>query len=179
MYLSTPLAPRPPPKNFYPKNPEISTLNDYTSSPPQSHWSQWPFTPIPKNIVTPVNVEVFSNFVKATAGPMRARLEEVLSDLRFGADTLVRGVGRSVTSSSNAPSAIEAGPRTSDALASMVKLGFIAGPFKEPPVPDPKVNGLMAVNKPDGSIRPCVNFSAPKDFSFNHGIDKEDLWPAK
>ena len=178
-FLKHPIPSRPPKVKFIPKNPEITVLDQYTSDPPQEHWTHWPFTPIPDHIVTPIDVDAFAERVKQSSGHMKSRLNEVLSDLYFGADTLVKGDGRQATCSGNAPSAYAAGPRTSDAIASMIKLGFIAGPFSDPPFHDSKISGLMAVEKPDGSIRPVINLSFPDKISFNSGIEKEELWPAR
>ena len=84
--------------------------------------------------------------------------------------------------SSNAPSSFAAGVRTTDAIASMIKLGFISGPFDSDPFQDiggSKISGLMAVEKPDGSIRPVLNLSAPKGTSFNDGVCEELLFKAR
>ena len=61
----------------------------------------------------------------------------------------------------------------------MIKLGVIVGPFPCSPWPDLKINGLMAVVKPNGNIRPCVNLSALAKVSFNDGIDKSELFCAQ
>ena len=46
-------------------------------------------------------------------------------------------------------------------LASQIKKKAIAGPFKEQPYAKLKINGLMAVERPDGDIRPVLNLLAP------------------
>ena len=162
------------------KNDEIPTLTDYKNTPPDDHFDCWPKVEFPESgVFTQVDVNKFSQLHQEATGGAKRRLKEVLLDLQQGADTRVEGVGRSCTDSSNAASAIAAGHRISDALVSHMKKGVIAGPFKRPPFDYQKVNGIMAVEKPDGSVRLVINLSAPKGRSFNDGIDTNRLYPAK
>jgi hypothetical protein len=105
-------------------------------------------------------------------------LAAVCRDLEHGADIGCVGPYRAPTSSRNARSALEAGEQVTDAVASWIKKGFVAGPFdaKECP-PDAKRNGLMCRPKPDGAVRVIMNMSAPKGACVNEGIDA-DLFPA-
>ena len=155
-------APRPGPVKFVPKNPEIPVLDCYDRKPPDEHFKHWPMFQIPTNIYTDVNVEKFTKLAEEAPVPLRSRLMEVANKLKFGSETLVEGIGREPTFSTNAPSAIDAGARTSDALASQIKKKAIAGPFKDQPFKKIKINGLMATERPDGDIRPVLNLSAPK-----------------
>ncbi len=56
-----------------------------------------------------------------------------------------------------------------DTLASWVEQGFLAGPFKFPPLPKFRVNPLKVVAK-QGKIRPVLNVSSPIGRSFNDNI---------
>ena len=74
------------------------------------------------------------------------------------------------------------GERTLDAVISWQKKGFLAGPFKLPPFKKLKVSSLIAVEKPNGDIRPCVNLSGPKGASYNDGIKESEvdkMWPMR
>jgi len=51
-----------------------------------------------------------------------------------------------------------------------VKSGFVAGPFKSPPLKDFRVNSLIAVEQ-DTKVRPCLNVSLPKGCSFNDNVN--------
>jgi hypothetical protein len=53
-----------------------------------------------------------------------------------------------------------------DALAGWIKAGFVAGPFAKPPLKKLRVNPLMAAE-----VRPILNLSAPKGYSFNDAVD--------
>jgi hypothetical protein len=48
--------------------------------------------------------------------------------------------------------------------------GFIAGPFKEPPLDGLRVNGMIAIIKGD-KTRAVLNMSAPEGNSFNDNVD--------
>ena len=85
-------------------------------------------------LYTPIDVLRFSHLIQPFSGTPREHLDQLLLDLTHGADTLVRGVGRLPTVSKNAYSAIEAGPQTSDAIVSFMKLGVFAGPLDQPPL---------------------------------------------
>ena len=180
--------PRPGPVVFEPKNPEIPELASYAVPPPDSHFDHWPKFEIPHNPYTDVDVKKLEDIASKTEEPRRSRLMAIARKLTFGAPVLVEGLGRVPTFSSNAPTAIAAGARTSDALASQIKKKAIAGPFKEQPFAKLKVNGLMAVERPDGDIRPVLNLSAPAcpdkencrctAHCFNDGINESKVWPA-
>ena len=74
----------------------------------------------------------------------------------------------------NDSSAFEHGEMLTDTLASWVKEGFLAGPFKEPPLPRFRVNPLKVVVKPD-KVRPVLNVSSPAGHSFNDNICEEAM----
>ena len=56
-----------------------------------------------------------------------------------------------------------------DQLATMIKKGFVAGPFDESPVPNLRLNSNFAVNQSD-KYRPILNLSKPDGNSFNEAI---------
>ena len=180
--LQKPIPSYPPPKPFTKKNPEIPTLADYSIIPDSDFWETWPSCDLPQFPFTPVDAEKFRSYADGKPPREASRINKVADNLLYGADTCVRGVGLTRTTSTNAPSCIEAGERTCDAIASMMKLGFISGPFENDPFMDQggsKVSALMSVNKPDGSIRPCMNLSAPKGVSYNDGVDESLVFPAR
>ena len=59
-----------------------------------------------------------------------------------------------------------------DQLASFVKLGYVAGPFKRPPLENFRVNQILGVQQ-TGKIRPVMNLSHPEHESFNDAIPEE------
>jgi len=74
----------------------------------------------------------------------------------------------------NTPSTAEFGSDMADAVASWVKKGFASGPFKEPPLPNFRVNCFMAVNQ-GTKVRPILNISVPENSSFNDNVDVFEL----
>ncbi len=103
-------------------------------------------------------------------------LDKVCKDLENGADIGCKGAARSPAVSSNAPSALEFKEQVTDAVADWVAAGFAAGPFFPSDRPAAaKVNGMMCRQKPNGSARIILNFSAPKGNCVNDGISNEDF----
>ena len=180
--LAKPIPPPPPPKLFVKKNPDIPTLSDYSVEPKPEFWDSFPSRKLPKSPYTPANAKRFRDYAARRPIKEATRIRKVADNLEHGADTCVRGVGLLRNVSTNAPSSFAAGVRTTDAIASMVQLGFISGPFDSDPFKSTggsKISGLMAVEKPDGSIRPVLNLSAPKGSSFNDGVDENLLFKAR
>ena len=76
--------------------------------------------------------------------------------------------------SKNAKSAYENGILLTDTIAHWVKSEMVAGPFDSPPLKNFRVNPLMAV-KQKNKVRPILNLSAPKNFSFNDAVIENSL----
>ena len=66
-------------------------------------------------------------------------------------------------------SAYDNGEMLTDTLASWVSAGFLAGPFKYPPLPKFRVNPLKVVVR-NGKVRPVLNVSSPLNRSFNDNV---------
>jgi hypothetical protein len=73
----------------------------------------------------------------------------------------------------NASSTIKYGRQISDNIATWISEGFAAGPFKEPPCENFRVNPLLAVVQPD-KVRPVLDVSSPKGTSFNDNVCGEE-----
>jgi hypothetical protein len=71
----------------------------------------------------------------------------------------------------NAPSIIEYGNIFTTTLSEWIEKEFVAGPFLSPPVADFRANSLMAEAQKD-KVRPILNMSSPKNYSFNSNVDK-------
>ena len=65
-------------------------------------------------------------------------------------------------------------PEFTETLASWVEKGFVAGPFFEDPLPDMRLNSVMAEEQKD-KIRPVSNMSSPKGRSLNDNVDEHRL----
>jgi hypothetical protein len=72
----------------------------------------------------------------------------------------------------NAPSTVKFGEEVVDTVASWVKSKFVSGPFDQPPLPNFRVNPLMAIDQGE-KVRIVLNVSSPKGLSFNDNIKQE------
>jgi hypothetical protein len=101
---------------------------------------------------------------------------KVLDWIANGAEIGCRGKFRAASVSKNAKNAYENGRQVSDAIAAWVSVGYAFGPVEEEDVPaHAKINGILTRTKPNGSVRIILNLSAPKGFSVNDGIDKDEF----
>ena len=74
----------------------------------------------------------------------------------------------------NAPSLMKCAARFTNTLATWVEKGYVAAPFFTEPLPDMRLNSIMAEEQKD-KVRPVINMSSPKGRSFNVNIDKDLL----
>ena len=170
-------------KAWSPKNPEIKISVESEAMMSEAQWQQsrFPFFAIPDKVSTHVKTDVWSNKVadhrqRSPIGGEIDLLQLVLRQLEEGVDSCVSEPGNSVTITRNLfPTPSIDIPRIADSLATEVKAGHMAGPFAQNSIPDAKINGIIAVEKPDGSRRQVGNLSAPKGKSFNDGIDEGSL----
>ncbi len=56
-------------------------------------------------------------------------------------------------------------------VADWINAGFVAGPFKQPPLDNFRVNRMIAIVK-GPKVRPVLNVSEPNGLSFNDNVDK-------
>ena len=176
---SAPLAPLPDKKVFKPKN-DLPVLDNYKGGAPDCFWAKFPV-----NIVQPapplVNADRLMELALEAGFDDLTLLEAIVFDLKNGAKIGCKGEFRNPSKASNAPSVFENdnGRRVTDAIASWVKNKYVYGPVNLEDVPRrAKFAGLMAREKPNGSVRIIQNLSAPKGASVNEGIAACD-YPAK
>ena len=133
--------PRPASAIFIPKNPEIPQLTDYISEPPAEWWNFWPRTDMPSTPQSRVNADFLEYMANKLNIKRRDILDNVISNLRQGADILCKGPGRTISKCKPAKSATEAGFAFSDVVVSWVKGKYVSGPHTSPPPPhgEPKV----------------------------------------
>lgn len=106
-----------------------------------------------------------------------ARAKKCIESLRYGAPTFLRN---SLTACcvKNSSAALNHGPEVTDAIASWINKGFVAGPFLSPPTANFRANSILAVPQP-GKVRICLNVSLPKGNSLNENIAKTHLEKVK
>jgi len=126
--------------------------------------------------VSPVSATRLLSWANAVGCDDHRRLLAVCKDLENGADIGCRGIGREPSVSTNAASSHDFGAEVTDAVASWVQQGIVAGPFKPSQRPkNAKINGVMCRMKPNGTARIILNLSAPRGFSVNDGIVADEF----
>lgn len=163
--------------NFVKKYPQIPTLLDYNNSPPPEFWDKFPARDLPKTIFSKANPDVIEKLTLEkskylTEGEIE-KSKLIVSSLKNGGDSCQK-TPLPACFVKNASSAICYGENVTDAIAHWLVKGFASGPFNEPPLPEFRVNPIMAI--PQGEkVRPVLNVSAPLNASFNSNVDKEKL----
>jgi len=159
------------------KNPEVKTLENYREDPGEEFWEKFPKTELPKKAQTKINVEKLEEYITKIEGKITVtelrRAKKVLGDLRNGASAYQMKELPPVKAK-NAESSFENGEMLTDQVAYMVKKGYVAGPFKHPPLAGFRENPLAAVIR-NGKARPVLNMSGPVGKSFNDNVDKTKL----
>jgi hypothetical protein len=165
-------------KIFKPKFPQLPVLADYKVIHDKQFWNNFPsnFTqPATSNI----SAAALRRRLEAADIPETEQIAKVLDWIQNGAEIGCKGRFRAASHSKNAKNAYENGPQVSDAIAAWITAGYAYGLVEEEDLPaNAKVNGILTRTKPNGAVRIILNLSAPKGFSVNDGIDK-DQFPAK
>jgi hypothetical protein len=123
-------------KVFTAKN-KLPAVQDYKSTANNDFWAAFPYNS--KQFWGP---RVYGPW--QTRSSDRARLEAVCRDLENGADNGCRGDSRNASFSTNAPSAHDSSEEVTDAVATWVEQGIVAGLFD--PISKPKnvkIYGVM------------------------------------
>ena len=164
-------------KLFEKKNKEIPKLGDYVNAPNEDFWEKFPKNELPKGCHTRVNVRNLEKLVKQneiflTKSELN-RASTIIRDLKSGADSYQLGDLPAI-SSGNSKSAFDYGELLTDKIATWIKDGYVAGPFNCPPMEKFRSNPLIAIAR-NGKVRPVVNMSGPKGYSFNDNLKKYSL----
>ena len=176
--MYAPLPDPPPLKKFKPKY-HLPKLPNYKVLATEEYWDMWPKLDWVrgKNMKSQVNPKVLRELGYKTKFPYPCLLEQIVKDIKHGASIGVNKECQIPSTATNAPSAIEEGEKVSDELASWIAKGFVVGPLKKGEVPfeKSKFSGLMTKIKPNGSVRPILNFSKGVPKSLNEGINSKDF----
>ncbi len=165
--------PAAPKKKF----PSLPILSSYKGVFDDSFWAQFPFNDLPTSIHSKIDVACLQGLIKESSRLMTvaelARADRAVSFLLKGAPSYqIRDLPQVFCR--NDESAYQYGEMLTDTLAAWVSEGFLAGPFKSPPLPRFRVNPLKVVVKPD-KVRPVLNVSSPIGASFNDNICEERM----
>jgi len=166
----------PPPRpaaSFSQKCPEVPILANYKVTPSAKFWEIFPSRQIPSIPSTPVNILALQHLLSVHADSLSAaqiqRGKKLIHELLHGVDSLqLRELPGAIIP--NSGSVYTHGAVFTDALASWVKKGFVAGPFMSPPVPEFRANSMMALEQKD-KVRIIMNLSKPEGACFNDNVD--------
>ncbi len=165
--------PAAPKKKF----PSLPILLSYKGVFDDSFWAHFPFNNLPTSIHSKINVSSLKDLITESSdlmtGAELARADRAVSFLLEGAPSYQIRVLPQVFCR-NDESAFQYGEMLTDTLAAWVSEGFLAGPFKSPPLPRFRVNPLKVVVKPD-KVRPVLNVSSPVGASFNDNVCVEGM----
>jgi len=172
-----PVAPPPEPPPKPRKFPDIPILEDYSAEAGDDFWAAFPSNPLPKSAQTAVRADKLRLLVKRYGKKWSSAKKRVarraIKNLERGACPAMKK-DLPAMSAENAGTALLSGTEVTDTIADWVQQGFVAGPFKEPPLKNFRCNPIMAIIQP-GKIRPVMNLSAPKGRSYNDAIDELQL----
>lgn len=171
-----PLPEEPPLKKFKSKH-KLPKLESYEVTAPDWYWESWPQLSWEegKKIKSQIDPLILMNLGTQTKFPYPCLLKEICKDLKKGASLGVREDHQIPSTATNAPSAMDDGEKVSDELAAWIAKGYVVGPMNKKDIPFKavKISGLMTKTKPNGSVRPILNFSRGHPKSLNAGIDSK------
>ena len=172
----------------FPEEPELKKckrkhnlpkLESYKESAPKAYWNHWPKLKWDeaKTMKSQINPEILLKLGKKTKFPYPCLLKEIYQDVKNGASLGVSKEYQVPSKATNAPSALEDGEKVSDEIASWIEKGYVIGAMEVEDIPfkNVKISGLMTKTKPNGSVRPILNFSRGNPTSLNDGIDSKDF----
>ena len=156
------------------KCPELPVLKCYSKGADASFWKIFPSMHLPTSACTKLCPTELAKLL-LQASPFLTPVQynrgsKVVSYLTEGAPSCQKSPPLPPVCNNNAKSALTHGRAVTDMIGFFVKSGFVAGPFKSPPLKDFRVNSLIAVEQ-DTKVRPCLNVSLPKGCSFNDNVN--------
>jgi hypothetical protein len=137
-------------------------------------WETFPRRGIPAKPETRINIELLREKVEKNKEKLLEqevrRAYRAIDYLENGAPAHQLNRLRSCLVGNKVPSA-EANEAVLNTVSDWIKEGFVAGPFRQPPLDDFRVNGMIAIVK-GKKVRPVLNVSEPSGKSFNDNVDK-------
>ncbi len=159
---------------FQAQCPEVPALTRYDRDPGVKFWGSFPHKEIPTKPATKVNIVELENMVsnvieQAKFSPSQVKRAKLLVANLKNVASSHQKVNLPSCFVQNAKSTLAHGREVTDAVAYWVKNGYVAGPFKEPPLDKFRVNPIIAVEQED-KVRAVLNVSNPTGESFNNNI---------
>jgi hypothetical protein len=151
-------------KPYTKKCPEIPQLNSYTKPPQPTFWNVFPRDTTVGGPNTPVAVITLQHLIGKSNALWTALEKSVAAVL---CRNLAEGTKIELSKPlgeihcKNVNSATRNGEIMTDTIAAWIKKKFVTGPFDTPPLPNFRVNMLMAKEETT-KVRPILNLSAPQ-----------------
>jgi hypothetical protein len=162
-----------PLKQYAKKCPEIPSLPTYTKAPPPTFWNYFPKNTSLTKVHTPVRGAILKQYIELYqnrwAFKQRAIAKLALANILSGTKVKLKKHLPAIVCK-NATSATRNGAFMTDTIGNWIKNEFVSGPFTEPPLPNFRVNMLLAKEE-KCKLRPIINLSAPKGASFNEAVN--------
>jgi hypothetical protein len=159
--------PRPAVKGSITSNPDEVRIHELS-------WDDYPSKGIPSVLETAINIDLLKRLVEDNKGKLLAqelqRAYRTIDYLENGAPAHQKRILKSCLVGNKIPSG-EANVAVMKTVADWIKAGFVAGPFKQPPLNNFRVNGMIAIVK-GPKVRPVLNVSELSGLSFNDNVDK-------
>ncbi len=160
-----------------PKHPEIPKLEKYGGQGSPEFWINFPFNSLPSKPETKINTGILRSRIEAVKHKLLRseirRAEKCIQYLESGRPAFQKGpIGSCWVK--NLKQSLELGTAVSGTIASWITKKYVAGPFTSPPLPNLRMNSILAVPQPN-KTRICINVSLPESRSFNDNIEKSNL----
>ena len=166
-----------PPIDVKEKKPTSFDHVDFSRPGTEEFWREFPSRELPDRPTTRINVTRLEELINEWDSHMtiheRDMAQKALKDLKEGAPAYQMSELPGI-SVKNAPSIMKCAPEFTETLKKWVEAGYAAGPFREMPLQNMRLNSLMAEEQKD-KIRPVLNMSSPKGRSFNDNVDRNKL----
>ena len=159
------------------KNTNLTKLENYERNPGNEFWDSFPKRDIPVKAETQINITNLATLVRKYSEKLseaeQKRAWKVIDNLKNGAEAYQK-TELPALATFNSQTTFENGEFLTDKIATWIIEKFVAGPFDYAPLPGFRCNPLIAIVR-NGKIRPVVNISGPKGYSFNDNLDRKKL----
>ena len=162
----------PPPKEFVPKNPNLTILEDYPRVLGKEYWDVWEgndYKPTEGSMIDHIKLLEVADRLELKE---KAKVQETADMLEHGANLGISGEGRWPSEGDNNKSVYEFGSRVADSLQTALKEGIMFGPFERHQLPWEvfKCSPMTVRLKPNGAARIIMDLSYPHDVRLGEGM---------
>jgi hypothetical protein len=159
------------------KCPDVPNLPSGKFPAPSVFWEKFPVRDLPRSPTSPINVSGFCDMLRELKDKLSPqelwKAEAVMHDLSEGAVAPLSKVLPPIKVP-NSPTVAVHGQVFKDTVAWWIRQGYVAGPFKTPPLLGFRSNSMIAVEQ-KGKVRPIMNLSAPEGDSYNDAVIEDRL----